>query len=300
MLSVTCNNSLLRGANKFCDCVPELDQKRGHHKIERYLDNSTDHKKVLDDGEEILDEEQFERKKSSVHSALEKAYGTKGALTRDEIADLINEAQEGDDDGDKTEDESASSGAEEAAVQQKSEVQSAGSGIFGFSKFLAASNAASSGSAAGKGNSSTRKHGNGPTPKSTVSRKGTGAGTKPKPTAQIRVLKPAMKGSSSKKARASGTQEVRHMDGRIERLHSNVKEDGDNIKNTLTDLKDKFAVVSDDKEGQGKEFQEAIKNLISITKELGTDIKNAMARITRSKVDHDMNDQMDELKALSV
>ena len=85
---------LWRGQQKFCDCVPTLDQKRGHHKIERYIDNSTDHQKVLDDGEVVLDEEQFERNKSSMHSALDKAYVTKNALTRDEVAGLLDEAGE--------------------------------------------------------------------------------------------------------------------------------------------------------------------------------------------------------------
>ena len=57
---------LLQGHNKLCDCVSVLNQKRGHHQVERYRDTGTDHTKVLDQGDDILDDEELDRKTESV------------------------------------------------------------------------------------------------------------------------------------------------------------------------------------------------------------------------------------------
>ena len=294
---------MLRGVQKFCDCVPQLDQKRGHHKIERYVDNSTDHKKILDDGDDVLDEEQFDRKKSSIHSALDKAYGTKNALTRDEIDELINDTAEDDKgNGESDDDDTASSGAEEAALQQKSEIHSAGAGIFGFSKYLAASssNRPSAGTAGNNSNRSSAK-GTG-TAGHKSSAKGTGTATTPKTYANMRQVcrgKMAKVPRGVKKGNAGESSALRHLDGRNERLHMNVKEDLDKIKKSLEALKEKLT-DADDSDSQSKKFQTLIKDIINMSREVTNDTKAAAVRITRSKSDHDMSEQVNELKVLSV
>ena len=211
--------------------------------------------KVLDDGEDVLDDEQFDRKKSSVHSALDKAYGTKGALTHDEIAAMINDVDDASGDGDKSGDESASSGAEETALQKKSEIQSAGAGLFGFSRFLAAAKATPKAAPAGtSGGKSQKRSGTGTTPKVSSGP----ARHKPQvssgQTGQVKVVKGS---SSSKGSRQISTEvtAVRHLDGRNERLHMNVGQDCDKISKTLREIKDKLASAHDDKkDGQGKKF----------------------------------------------
>ena len=244
--------------------------------------------KVLDNGEDVLDDEQFDRKKSSIHSVLDKAYGTKNALTRDEIAELIADAGEGGKE-ESDDDDSVSSGAEEAALQQKSEIQSAGAGIFGFSKFLAAS---SSSRAPSAGTVATHKANSGST---TRSSKVTGTATTPKVNSiSTKVLK-----GGAKKSHSSESSAVRHLDGRNERLHMNVKEDSEKIKKSLQALKEKLAGANDS-DSQSKEFQALIKDVAATSRELSNDIKAATLRITRSKGDHDMSEQVKELKVLSV
>ena len=282
-----------------------MDQKRGHHKIERYVDNSTDHKKVLDDGDDVLDEEQFDRKKASIHSASDKAYGTKNALTRDEIADLINDAAEDDkSNGESDDDDSASSGAEEAALQQKSEIHSAGASIFGFSKYLAASSSRTpSANTAGTNSNRSSAKGTG-TAGHKSSAKATGTATTPR--ANAGSTGPAVRGKmgkvprGGKKGNAGESSAVRHLDGRIERLHMNVKEDLDKIKKSLEALKEKLT-DADDSDSQSKKFQTLIKDMINISREVTNDTKAAVQRITRSRSDQDMfEEQVNELKALSV
>jgi len=277
---------LLQGQNKFCDCVPQLNQKRGHHQIERYHDAGTEHKKVLDDGEDILDDQQFERKATSVLTSLDKAFGgTKNALTRDEIAALVAEVEEGAGNGSEGEGgsgDSASSGEEERELQRKSEGGSAQGSLFGFSKCIAAAKPAPKAKVASVGTSGSKKHAataaTATTPKSSI---GVRKGTQPQ----------KAKGQSTE----SGTQ-VRHLDGRMERLSTNVKEDYERIDKALQELKQKNAGANDHKGGQGKDFQAAVRAIINKARELVNDIKAASTRITRSKVDHDMSTATDTLK----
>ena len=78
---------------------------------------------MLDDGEDILDDHQFERKATSVLTSLDKFFGgTTNALTRGEIAALVAEVEEGVGNGSECEGgsgDSASSGEEERAAEKK-------------------------------------------------------------------------------------------------------------------------------------------------------------------------------------
>ena len=86
----------------------------------------------------------------------------------------------------------------------------------------------------------------------------------------------------------------------MERLSTNVKEDYERIDKALQELKQKHAGANDDKGGQGKDFQAAVRAIINKARELVNDIKAASTRITRSKVDHDMPTHTDLLKVLRV
>ena len=101
------------------------------------------------------------------------------------------------------------------------------------------------------------------------------------------------------KGKAGVMSSVKHLDGRNERLHSNVREDGDKTNKVFEELKQKLADAEEDKDGQQKQFEKFIKELATTAKDLGNDIKRAIQRITRSKSDHDMSESVNILKALS-
>ena len=114
-----------------------LDTK-GHHRVERYADEGVEHQKILDDGEDILDAEQIDRKRKAAMSSLSSGFkGSHQALSRAEMAKLVTEMNEDEvEEDDDAGSEDADTAEAEAALQRKQEGGSARSGLFGFSRFL--------------------------------------------------------------------------------------------------------------------------------------------------------------------
>ena len=259
--------------------------------------------KVLEQGDDIWDDEQLDRTKESVFDFLEKAYGcSKSAMTRGEIADLIAQAGEGSDKDSEESDAGDSVDSEERdrELQRKSEGGSDQGSLFGFSNLLIAS-----AKPAAKPKPAARQHVQ--QNRNLQQRLGvTTPNTDPaaKPLSKQEAAPQGsgkVKGKSKSKSKEQGQgSQVRHMDGRMERLETNVKDEWKNIDKQFGELKQMLCDCNDDKGGHGKDFQTSVRTIINKAKDLGTDIKSATTRITRSKADHDMSEHTDNLKVLRV
>ena len=268
-----------------------LDTK-GHHKVEKYSDDRVSKRKLLDDGSNILDAAQIDKKKDAAVTALTMGFaGTKGAMSRTQLAEFL--AQH-DDVGtqDNAEEVVDSSDEEGIRLQQKAEGGSARSQLFGFSKFVEARSSAgiaSRGGGGGGGGGMLKKETTGASSGTTGSQSavtGGGGGAK---TGGVAKGAKFGKVAASKGAKTGKHDEkdIGHLDGRVERLRKSVLDEMTALEKHWDKVAEAISACNngdaDNHHEPSAAFLKAIKAAQTLCRDGAAKVKIQQAKLERSE-----------------